>query len=495
MLLSNTKRVPGAHRRAPSWPNHIAILNDHVHVPYANGSSFASQFLFREFSRRGHAVTIVGPNDPKAKEADLPARRVLMPSLPLRNHPGVFMPMPSPRALDRAARQHFDVMLGQSTSELLSLGVWLRRTRHIPLLCVNTLHLPSVYNVVLPDSLSESRVVNAIFQQRIMPSLEARTASVYNDSDGLIVLSEGLEQYWRDRGVTVPIYVIPRAVDPSIFDAPITRDPFPAQAPRGRRLLCVCRHTREKGLRRLLEIFAQSIVPALPDATLTLVGDGPDHEEFQTIAARLGVAGRVFFVGEQTLTEINQWYRHADVFVYTSLSETYGQVISEASWCGLPVVALADGMGVSHQIRAGVNGALVPASGDLEKDNWRFAQEVVSLLRDGGRRRALARTARQLAKERSDPSRCIARYYEAFGAAREHCDSQARAGNVPASATGSLVRWAAMHSLVVGLGLLRPPALVNRHGKKQPSWTVGSSQTPDPGPSAGSELRVLEAGA
>ena len=41
-----------------------------------------------------------------------------------------------------------------------------------------------------------------------------------------------------------------------------------------------------------------------------------------------------------------KWYRHADVFVYTSLSETYGQVVSEALWCGLPVVAFVDDKGV-----------------------------------------------------------------------------------------------------------------------------------------------------
>ncbi|HWP06259.1 MAG TPA: glycosyltransferase family 4 protein, partial [Polyangiaceae bacterium] len=67
----------------------IGILNDYVRVPYANGSSFASQLLYREFTARGHEVTIIGPQDPEATSADLPRHHVSLPSVPLRIHPGV----------------------------------------------------------------------------------------------------------------------------------------------------------------------------------------------------------------------------------------------------------------------------------------------------------------------------------------------------------------------------------------------------------------------
>src|SRR5689334_21981134 len=48
----------------PEWPKRIGILNDYVRIPHANGSSFASQFLYREFRKRGHRVTVIGPDDP-----------------------------------------------------------------------------------------------------------------------------------------------------------------------------------------------------------------------------------------------------------------------------------------------------------------------------------------------------------------------------------------------------------------------------------------------
>lgn len=450
----------------------MAILNDYARIPYANGSSFASQFLRREFAARGHEVTIIGPNDPHARPEQLPPRRILLPSLPLRNHPGVYMPFPSARAFREAAAQRFDLVLGQSNHDLCDLGVWLRFKHDVPFLCVNTLHLPSVYGVVLTDRMRESPTIRGIFTDHLMPWLEHHCAEVYNLTDGLIVLAEGLVDYWRARGVTVPIHVIPRAVAPHIFDVPAGADPFPAAAARGQRLLVVCRPSREKGIERLLRLFARHIAPARPQASLTLVGDGPDHDDFRALARSLGLDGRVHFVGEIPLTEVPRFYRHADLFVYTSLSETYGQVVSEAMWCGLPAVAFADGMGVSQQIRDGRDGYLVPPGPDEAAADGTFAARVVHLLENEHERKALAEEAARHARDRADPERCIARYYAAFEAAREHCLKTAPQRRTHGLNTPRLIsRWLAVHSAVVGLSAFRPPALLNRNGGEQPAWS------------------------
>lgn len=452
-------------------PAHIGILNDYVRIPYANGSSFASQFLYRAFSTQGHKVTVVGPHDPEATEEELPRHHVCLPSLPMRNHPGLYMPMPTPSGLRKVESLGLDVALGQTGSELANVGVWLRWRQSVPFLCVNTIHLPSVYNVLLPDRLNQDPTITALFLDHIIPFIERHSAQVYNHTDGLIVLSRGLKQYWRNRGVKVPISVIPRSVDPNVFDRPAGDDPFPAGAKPGARLLCVCRQTREKGITRLIRIFARHIAPALPDATLTLVGDGPDFDAFVDEAKKLGVEGRVFFLGEQPLTDIPRYYRHADLFAFTSLSETYGQVVSEAMWCGLPVVALDDGMGVSQQIESGVDGVLVSPGPDESQANWRFAKEVFTLLRDPARRRAVADEAERRVRLRADPARCVERYLDAFAEAREHCratESQRRSS--PYRAYTPLARWTWVHSLVVGMGLMRPPATINRNKARAPAW-------------------------
>jgi len=464
--------------RASQWPERIGILNDYVRIPYANGSSFASQFLYREFRARGHRVTVVGPDDSEATTTDLPEHSVSLRSLPLRNHPGVHLALPSRARLQQLVDERLDIMLAQTGSAMLEAGVWLRTTQRVPLVAVNTVHLPSIFNVILPEKLYNTRASEAV-RERLVPWIEQQSVSAYNQGDGLVVLSEGLKRYWAERGVKVPIFVIPRAVDPSIFDQSESADPFPAAAAPGSRLLVVCRMTREKGVAELLEIFAKFVAPAVRDATLTLVGDGPDRDTFVELARTLGVEGRVFFAGEQPLKQIPTYLRNADVFVYTSLSETYGQVVSEAQWCRLPVVALADGMGVSQQVENERTGLLIDPTGDPEQVKWRFAKAVLRLLHEPRERDRLRAEAAERVRKRARPEPSIARYYEAFEAAREHCRaSRPVVGATTFSAARSLVRWTGLHLTLAGVGLLRPPASINRGGCIQPAWDGSSKVTP-----------------
>jgi 1,2-diacylglycerol 3-alpha-glucosyltransferase len=451
-------------------PRHIGIINDYVRIPYANGSSFASQFLYREFTRRGHDVTVLGPRDPLAVKAELPQRAVLFDSLALKNHPGLFLAFPSRRALASTAELGLDLTLAQTGSGLLDLGLWLRQVHAVPLLCVNTIHLPSVYNTLLPDSWHQNRELSAVLERHAIPKLERVTVQAYNESDGLIVLSRGLERYWRERGVTVPIHVIPRAVNPAISERRRGADPFSPRAARGQRLLCVCRHTREKNVQRLIEIFAQLIAPAAPLASLTLVGDGPEFDAFRRVAERAGVADRVVFTGELPVGEVNDYYRHADLFVYTSLSETYGQVVGEALWCGLPVVAFADGMGVSHQLEHSPAGRLIDPAGDVARANRRFAAGVLGWLGNAAERQALGRLGAERARLETDPDACVREYYGAFASARAHlADKPPREGAPPPSVL-SLARWTTLHAALAAVGRVRKPALLNRHGRRQPGW-------------------------
>lgn len=455
---------------APEWLARIGIINDYVRIPYANGSSFASQFLYREFRKRGHSVTVIGADAPETLPTDLPERAVSFFSLPLRNHPGVHLGLPSRAQLLQLEQENLDVVLAQTGSAMLEAGVWLRARRGVPLLCVNTIHLPSVYKVILPEALYETRADEA-FREHVVPWVEQQTVHAYNQSDGLVVLSNGLKRYWETRGVRVPIHVIPRAVDPSIFDGAETADPFPGAAARGARLLVVCRQVREKGVAELLEIFTKFVAPVVPAATITLVGDGPDRDSFMRLARRLGIEQRVFFAGEQPLGVIPAFLRHADVFVYTSLSETYGQVVSEAQWCRLPVVALADGMGVSQQIEHERTGLLVDPTGDAEQVKWRFAKAVLRLLHDPRERERLSCEAAAQVQKRAQPCLSVRRYYEAFDSARQHLAQAART-ELPLAVreVRSLARWTGLHLTLAGVGLLRPPTTVNRNGTRQPNW-------------------------
>ncbi len=480
----NHLSLPNTHVATRPVVERLGILNDYVRIPYANGSSFASQFLYREFRRRGAEVTVVGPRDPKMSESQLPPQHICFSSLPLRNHPGVYLPMPNREALRSLVAADLDLVVAQTGSALLNAGLWLRRNHRVPLVCVNTIHLPSVYDVLLPERLHRNAISHELFQKRVVPWVERSTVDIYNGSDALVVLSEGLKSYWRERGVRVPIAVIPRSVEPTIFDQQPELDPYPAWAARGERLLCVCRHTREKNVLRLIEIFAKHVLPERPLATLTLVGDGPDHDLFKAHAKKLKVYDRCLFPGEVSLQDTPAWYRYADVFVYTSLSETYGQVVSEALWCGLPVVAFVDDKGVSDQVIHDSDGFLVdptrPAS-DRE-----FASRVCQLLADPALRAGFSRRAENKARKRSDPEVCVRAYEQVFADAQRTCpDTLKRSSLVERAAP--VMSWAALHTLLAGLGCVRPPAIVNRHGRQQPDWDLTGIGV---GPGAGSPGRL-----
>jgi len=453
------------------WLRRLAILNDYVRIPYANGSSYASQFLYREMSARGHEVTVVGPEDPDARPSELPPRHISLPSIPLRNHPGFRLAMPSKSALEALRDANFDMLLAQSPSGLLFGAAWLRQQHGVPLVSVNTVHMPSVYNVVLPDALHQVSTVNRLFEERVMPWVESNTTDAYNAGDALVCLSPGLKRYWQERGVQVPIHVIPRAIEKRIFDRTSQHDPFDRDAAPGARLLVVCRHAREKEVARLLRIFAHHVYPRVEGATLTLVGDGPESESLKELTKELGIDHRTYFVGEQGLQQMPAWYRHSDLFVYTSLSETYGQVISEALWCGLPVVAMDDGMGVAGQVTDGEDGFLVDPKG--EDADRQFGGHVELLLTKGALRRQMSERAARNAKDRSDPEACVQRYLEVFEVAKDH--ARRNPDGSPLVAYRSLARWGGMHALVGAMGLMRKPVELNRNHAAPGTWTFSAA--------------------
>ncbi|MBS1880512.1 MAG: glycosyltransferase [Actinobacteria bacterium] len=125
-----------------------------------------------------------------------------------------------------------------------------------------------------------------------------------------------------------------RGVDSDRFDpAKGDRDAFPGEV----KVLYAGRLTREKGLDLLAESFerAHAVDPRLH---LLLAGGGPEEAELRT---RLG--DRASFLGWLEGEQLPRAYASADLFLFASTTDTYGQVLLEAGASGLPVVAVAEG--------------------------------------------------------------------------------------------------------------------------------------------------------
>jgi glycosyltransferase involved in cell wall biosynthesis/predicted metal-dependent phosphoesterase TrpH len=125
-----------------------------------------------------------------------------------------------------------------------------------------------------------------------------------------------------------------RGVDLTRFDpVKADRDAFPGEI----KVLYAGRLTREKGVDLLAESFLQAH-KSDPRLHLLLAGGGPEAEELRE---KLGESAT--FLGWLEGEDLARAYASADVFLFASTTDTYGQVIVEAAASGLPVVAVAEG--------------------------------------------------------------------------------------------------------------------------------------------------------
>jgi glycosyltransferase involved in cell wall biosynthesis len=157
-------------------------------------------------------------------------------------------------------------------------------------------------------------------------------------------------------------------------------------------MLYIGRVAHEKNIEFLMRIFAQ-VRTSVPNALFVIAGEGPARESLRELAARLGVAQDVRFVGYLDRdTELLDCYAAADVFVFASRTETQGLVLLEAMAQGAPLVSTAK-LGTCSILKDGC-GALIVAE-ELEP----FAAAAVRVLQDAQLRANLAQAGRRYARE------------------------------------------------------------------------------------------------
>ncbi|MCF8153453.1 MAG: glycosyltransferase family 1 protein [Rhodoferax sp.] len=147
--------------------------------------------------------------------------------------------------------------------------------------------------------------------------------------------------------------VVSRGVDTVAYDPAHRSDALRQQwglAPQDLAVLCVGRLAKEKNLDLLLRAF-EAIQARQPSARLVLVGHGPMLQELQLKCPR------AIFTGQLRGHTLAEHYASADLFLMPSLTETFGNVTTEAMASGLPVVAFHYAA-AAEMIVSGVNGRL-----------------------------------------------------------------------------------------------------------------------------------------
>jgi glycosyltransferase involved in cell wall biosynthesis len=164
-------------------------------------------------------------------------------------------------------------------------------------------------------------------------------------------------------------------------------------------------------------------IAALPrPARCVVVGEGPQRQRLEQLAAELGIAARVEFTGPVPQARLAELYGAADLFVLASVilersgkRDVIPNVLVEAMAMHLPVVATAIA-GIPELIEDGVNGRLVPPN-----DAQALAAVIEELLADAGQRRRLADAAVETVRRTFDREVNIEELAELFsGAAGRH---------------------------------------------------------------------------
>jgi glycosyltransferase involved in cell wall biosynthesis len=197
---------------------------------------------------------------------------------------------------------------------------------------------------------------------------------------------------------------------PDLRPAPMSA--APAAAGCGLRALALGRLHPKKGFELLIEAL-----PLLPGVDLWIAGDGPLRAGLEHLARRLGVAGRVAFLGWRD--DVPELMAGADLLVCPSLEEPLGNVVIEAWSAGLPVVATRTA-GPAALIRDGESGILVPLPGE-GGGPAALAAAIGRLAADAALRRRLAASGRRAWEAEFTEERVVARYRGFFARIMPRC--------------------------------------------------------------------------
>lgn len=370
----------------------IGVFTD-SYLPYISGVVRSIQTFTEELTNLGHEVFIFAPNYKNCKKENGVFRFNSIPSPTNRNFTLAF-PY-SPKFKPTIQRLNLDLIHVHSPFLLGRLGARYARKLDIPLVFTfHTLYDQYVHYVPFASSFTKE------LAQKI-------SRDFCNQCDLVIVPTHVIGEYLLKIGVRTLINKIPTGIKIKAFqnaDPAWLRQRFNID-PSDKVLLFVGRLGQEKNIKFLMNSFLL-IHQKINNTVLVLVGGGPDEEELKIQAKNLGIGQRVIFTGPLPHQQVVNCYAGANMFVFSSLTETQGIVITEAKAAGLPVVAVGAN-GVSEMLEHGIDGYL------SDPEPFQFAEKVCRIIKDESLKDKMSYNAR-LNAEKISSFNCTSRLINCY---------------------------------------------------------------------------------
>jgi glycosyltransferase involved in cell wall biosynthesis len=271
------------------------------------------------------------------------AKLVGVPAMPLPLYPELKLALPRPAVSDAIDGFQPDLIHVVNPAVLGLGGIWLAKTKGIPLVASYHTHLP--------------KYLEHYGMGMLEPLLWELLKAAHNQAVLNLCTSTAMVQELSEKGIQ-HTDLWQRGVDTELFRPELRSDAMRQRLlgshdDRGSLLLYVGRLSAEKQIERI-----RPVLEALPDTRLALVGDGPHRQQLEKHFEGTATT----FVGYLAGEELASAYASGDAFLFPSSTETLGLVLLEAMAAGCPVVGANRG-GIPDIISDGVNGCLYEPDG------------------------------------------------------------------------------------------------------------------------------------
>ena len=216
----------------------------------------------------------------------------------------------------------------------------------------------------------------------------------YGHTRLLIVPSEKAKEVLGPYGLTCPITIIPNGIDMGqerISEEEKSRLLSELQIEHnGKVMVNVSRISREKNIDELIDFFSDYLKTD-PQASLLIVGGGPQLKQLKKKAEEAGLEKKIIFSGMIPHAEVYKYYQLGDLFVCASTFETQGLTYFEAMANGLPLLCRRDKC-LKDVISEGQNGFTYTTEEE-------FLAHAAEILNDPTRRQMMGKASEERSEQ------------------------------------------------------------------------------------------------